>query len=102
MSIVIRKWDSKDYEGIKENFSKICDSHRNDDMEPMLRELKEYERYYMIEPLVVFLDQVVEKGLGALLREEGISGICEQLRQHYQNLKTGSFAAFLDFIDNSI
>lgn len=102
VSIVIRKWDSKDYEGIKENFSKICDSHRNDDMEPMLRELKEYERYYMIEPLVVFLDQVVEKGLGALLREEGISGICEQLRQHYQNLKTGSFAAFLDFIDNSI
>nr|WP_300834737.1 hypothetical protein [uncultured Acetatifactor sp.] len=102
VSIVIRKWDSKDYEGIKENFSKICDSHRNDDMEPMLRELKEYERYYMIEPLVVFLDQVVEKGLGALLREEGISGSCEQLRQHYQNLKTGSFAAFLDFIDNSI
>ena len=102
VSIVIRKWDSRDYEGIKENFSKICDSHRNDDMEPMLRELKEYERYYMIEPLVVFLDQVVEKGLGALLREEGISGICEQLRQHYQNLKTGSFAAFLDFIDNSI
>ena len=102
VSIVIRKWNSRDYEGIKENFSKICDSHRNDDMEPMLRELKEYERYYMIEPLVVFLDQVVEKGLGALLREEGISGICEQLRQHYQNLKTGSFAAFLDFIDNSI
>ena len=101
VSIVIRKWNPQDYEGIKKGFSKIYDSRQNDDMELMLRQLKEYDLYYMIEPLLVFAKQTVEKGLKSLLEEE-VSDICEWLRQHYQKLKTGDFEAFLNFIDNSI
>lgn len=98
VSIVIRKWDHQDYEGIKKSFGTIYERHQNDSMEPMLRQLKEYERYYMIEPLVVFIKQTVEKGLEELLREEVTSDTCQWLRQQYQNLRTGSFTAFLEFI----
>lgn len=102
VSIALKNWSLQDYEGIKKSFDKIYDNHRNDKLEPMLKQLKEYERYYMIEPLVVFIKQTVEKGLENLLWEEEISGSCKWLRQHYQNLKTGSFEAFLDFIASGI
>ena len=100
VSIIIRKWDQQDYEGIKENFCKIYDQYKNDPMAPILEQLKEYEEYYMIEPLVVFLKQFTESGLECLLQEEQIHNVCKCLRKHYKNLRTGNFAAFLDFIDS--
>ncbi len=100
VSIVIKKWDHQDYEGIKKSFGKIYEDHQKDNMEPMLKQLKEYERYYMIEPLVFFLKQTVEKGLEDLLQED--SGNCEWLRQHYQNLKMGNFSAFLNYIGSNV
>lgn len=100
VSIIIQKWDQQDYEGIKDNFSRIYDQYKNDQMEPMLDQLKEYEDYYMIEPLVLFLNKYVESGLECLLQEEQIINVCKYLRKHYKSLRTGNFDAFLDFIDS--
>lgn len=68
-------------------------------MEPLLNQLKSYEDYYLIEPLVIFLRQTVESGLEQLLQRTGISDVCGWLRKQYKNLRTENFDAFLDFIN---
>ena len=88
-----------DYENIYDNFSRLYEESGGGRMEPLLNQLKSYEDYYLIEPLVIFLRQTVESGLEQLLQRTGISDVCGWLRKQYKNLRTENFDAFLDFIN---
>lgn len=100
VSIIIKEWEQQDYEDIKEKFDRLYHENENTKMEPLLNQLKVYEDYYMIEPLVIFLRRVVGSGLECLLREDRISAICKHLREQYKNLRTDDFNTFLEFIDS--
>lgn len=99
VSIIIKKWNPADYENIYDNFSRLYEESGGGRMEPLLNQLKSYEDYYLIEPLVIFLRQTVESGLEQLLQRTGISDVCGWLRKQYKNLRTENFDAFLDFIN---
>lgn len=99
VSVVLVKLDVRDYEKIKNYFRNFCDQCQNQPINSIAKQLKEYKCYYMIEPLVVFLVQLVEKGLKELLHEESISAVCSELRKSYKNIKSGDFSSFKNFVE---
>lgn len=101
VSVIIGKLDIKEYDKIRFYFTNFCDQCQNEEILPIVKQLKEYKQYYMIEPLVLFLGQQVEKGLKELLQGEDISAICRTLRNSYKNVKAGDFNSFKNFVEGT-
>lgn len=99
VSVVIEGLEPKDYKGIKEHFRSFYHKCRQDEILSIAKQLSEYKKYYMIEPLVCFLIQKVGAGLKELLREDKMSNICEDLQRSYKKLRGGKFTAFFEFIE---
>lgn len=101
VSVIMVKLDGEDYDKIIYYFRNFYDQCRNEEILPIVKQLKEYKHYYMIEPLISFLGQQVEKGLKELLQGEDISVICRTLRKSYKNVKTGDFSSFKNFVEGT-
>lgn len=102
VSVVVVKLDIKDYDGIKQYFKDFYDRCQNEPFCSIARQLKEYKHYYMIEPLVSFLGQRVEKGLKELLHGERLLDVWGKLRRSYKNIKPGDFSAFKEFVEGAV
>lgn len=99
VSIVIAGLDMMDYKGIRgyfENFYKECQC---EELKPIAEQLSRYRSYYMIENLVVFLNEKVKEGLNNTIKDKNISRICERLRKTYRSLRSERFEAFLGFVE---
>lgn len=98
VSIVIAGIAPDDYEGIKTYFSGACSMCSDDGILPILKGLRDYSNYYLLEPLVFFLISYVKSGLESLLEEEKIKVNWQKIKDSYTSVKRGRFEDYIQFV----
>lgn len=99
MSIIIEELDIQGYDQIGRHFQDVYNWCHDENVLLIMKQMKEYKNYYMLEPLISFVKEQVESGLNTLLREDKFSDICNELRESYNSLKVGDFIPFRDFVE---
>ena len=100
VSVVLTKKEFSSYEDVKKYFGQLYVESSNDQVKPILEKLKNYETYYLLEPLVDFLKLHVKNGLGQLFKQQETESIRKKMEQSYSKLKSGKFEDYIDFVLN--
>jgi len=98
ISVILSGVAPDDYREIKTHFHAAYDMCSEGEILPMLKKLREYKNYYLLEPLVQFLATHVGKGLDELLKKREVADILKRIRDNYSNLKKGGFEECLAFV----
>lgn len=98
VSVALTRIDPDNYKQIDHYFHGLYDMCDADRILPILKKLKDYEDYYILEPLVVFLTMHVKSGLERLLADKAVTDIWQRIKESYSNLKKGEFEDYLEFV----
>lgn len=98
VSIIIEELNIQEYDQIENYFRGACENCEDEDILPIMKQMKEYKNYYILEPLISFVEGQVESGLNKLLEEDRFSDICSELRKSYNSLRK-DFKPFRDFVE---
>ena len=99
VSAVLGGYAEGGYEEVKRYFKDGCDNE-DEQILSILDKLINYKKYYLLEPLVVFLDKYVKAGLDQLLMENELSWIWKKMKDSYSRLKTGGFEDYIWFMQH--
>lgn len=97
---VMMEVDPKDHAEMGRRFSSYF-GRVTGELKPLTEQLGRYDRYYLLEPLIIFLQGYVVTGLNKLLAGEKAAEICQKLREGYRLLSDDTFEGYLQFLDLS-
>lgn len=99
VSIIIEKLDIQEHNQIENHFQDVYRSCYDENILPIMKQMKEFKNYYFLEPLISFIKEQVEKGLNQLLENDELFDICHELRKSYNSLRRGDFKPFREFVE---